>query len=74
MDDVFKSPEKKLIQFFKKSRNSWKEKAKQSTQEIRGFKKRISFLESSKQVLKEKNKQLQMQLAALNKALEEKKQ
>jgi hypothetical protein len=75
MDDSFKSPVKKLNKFFQKSRDLWKGRAKQSIQEIRGYKKRILFLESSKELLKESNKQLKAQIAILTKELErEKKQ
>jgi gas vesicle protein len=73
MDEPFKSPVKKLNKFFKKSRDSWKERAKQAIQEIRGYKKRILFLESSKESLKESNKQLKAQIALLTKALEREK-
>ena len=53
MEDAFKSPIKKLNKFFKKSRDSWKDRAKKSIKEIRGYKKRIQFLEMSKASLKD---------------------
>lgn len=71
MDESFKSPVKKLNKFFQKSRDLWKERAKQGIQDIRGHKKRILFLESSKESLKENNKQLKAQINVLKKALEE---
>lgn len=65
----FRSPVKKLTQFFKNSRDKWKEKCKQAMLDIRGLKKRIEFLEISKTAfksqlkeLKEKNKKLQNEL------------
>lgn len=69
MEDIFKSPIKKLINFFKQSRDSWKERAKNSIQEIRVYKKRILFLESSKQLLKDKIKKLNDENIMLEKSL-----
>ena len=48
----FKSPVKKLMAFFKTSRDKWKEKCKQAMLEIRSLKKRIEFLETSEAELK----------------------
>jgi gas vesicle protein len=62
MEDRFKSPVYKLVNFFKKSRDRWKERAKKSIQDIKGYKKRIEFLETSKASLKEKNKELMKKL------------
>lgn len=67
MNHEFKSPTKKLIVFFKSSRDKWKSKCKNAMQEIRGYKKRIEFLETSKQSLKEKNKELKTKLNTLKK-------
>ena len=69
MEDGFKSPAYKLIKFFKKSRDKWKERAKQSIQDIKGYKKRIEFLEESKASLKEKNKELMKKLQEKNNEL-----
>ena len=57
----FKSPVKKLIAFFKTSRDKWKEKCKQAMLEIRSLKKRIEFLETSKAELKSQLKELKAQ-------------
>ena len=60
MED-FKSPIKKLIVFFKSSRDKWKEKCKQAMLDIRSLKKRIEFLETSKAELKSQLKELKTQ-------------
>lgn len=66
MEEVFKSPIKKLIQFFEKSRDKWKKRAKKAIKEVRANKKRIQFLETSKNSLKNKVHELKEK----NKALE----
>lgn len=57
----FKSPDKKLMVFFKSSRDKWKEKCKEAMLDIRSKKKRIKFLEMSKAELKSKLNELKLQ-------------
>lgn len=63
----FRSPVKKLTQFFKKSRDKWKIKCKKAMLDIRSLKKRIDFLETSKAELKTKVKELKSQIQQLKK-------
>ena len=65
----FKSPVKKLIAFFKNSRDKWKEKCKQAMLEIRSLKKRIEFLETSKAELKSQLKELKAEKKQLQSGL-----
>jgi predicted RNase H-like nuclease (RuvC/YqgF family) len=71
VEDIFKSPIKKLTKFFKKSRDAWKDRAKNSMKEIRGNKKRIQFLETSKESLKDKVQELKAKNRRLEKAMED---
>jgi hypothetical protein len=52
MEDNYKSPMKKLIKFFEKSRDQWKDKAVKAKNKIKLCKNRIKFLETSKASLK----------------------
>ncbi|MGB6975911.1 MAG: hypothetical protein WBE18_00405 [Gammaproteobacteria bacterium] len=70
MEDIFKSPIKKLNKFFKKSRDTWKDRAKKAMKEIRNNKKRIQFLETSKASLKDKIQELKEKNRELERALE----
>lgn len=69
----YKSPLKKLVVFFEKSRDQWKEKTLATKGRLKIAKHRIKFLESSKnelktqlKALKEKNAQLEIQLEAMD--------
>lgn len=69
MDDYYKSPMKKLVVFFEKSRNQWKEKTLTTKGQLKIAKNRIKFLESSKnelkiqlKILREENKKLEVQI------------
>jgi chromosome segregation ATPase len=71
MDNDYKSPLKKLVVFFEKSRDQWKEKTLATKAQLKSAKNRIKFLESSKselkdkvKTLKEEKKQLESQLNA----------
>lgn len=59
----YKSPLKKLVQFFRKSRDEWKKKAQATKQELKLSRNRIRFLEESKAKLKTEVKTLKAQLS-----------
>lgn len=58
----YKSPLKKLIQFFEKSRDDWKKKARAAKQALKLTKNRVRFLEDSKAKLKAEVNGLKTQL------------
>lgn len=66
---TYKSPLKKLVAFFEKSRDKWKAKAIEATYELKLNGNRIRFLESSKAELKQENQQLKTQLRELEQEL-----
>jgi len=45
---IYKTPAKKLISFFKKSRDKWKEKCKESKYQIKLLRKKIKYIEDNK--------------------------
>lgn len=45
---TYKSPQRKLVRFFEKSRNQWKAKYRDAKMVIKRFQNRIRFLEKSK--------------------------
>ena len=49
---LYKTPLKKLVIFFRTSRDKWKEKTLQAKKELKLCKNRIKYLESSKAKLK----------------------
>jgi len=61
----YKSPKSKLVTFFRKSRDQWKEKARESKAVIKRLKNRIVFLEKSKAGLQEKVTGLEQELSRL---------
>jgi septal ring factor EnvC (AmiA/AmiB activator) len=78
--ESYKSPQRKLIKFFEKSRDQWKAKCLVSKQELKRLKNRIRFLEKSKAHWKDRAKELEAELShmklkqeELEKELEEKK-
>ena len=66
---TYKSPLKKLVAFFEKSRDTWKAKAIEATYALKLNGNRIRFLESSKAELKQQNQQLKAQLGKLEQEL-----
>lgn len=52
-DKVYKSPERKLVRFFEKSRDNWKRKYKEAKKTIRYLKDRLRSLEKSRDYWKE---------------------
>ena len=61
----FKSPKGKLVTFFKKSRDQWKAKARESKAVIKRLKNRVVFLERSKGRLQSKVTELEQELSRL---------
>ena len=59
----YKSPKGKLVTFFRKSRDQWKEKARESKAVIKRLKNRIAFLETSKARLQDKVTALEQALS-----------
>jgi hypothetical protein len=52
-DKVYKSPTRKLVRFFEKSRDNWKRKYKEAKKTIRYLKDRMRSLEKSRAYWKE---------------------
>ncbi len=64
-EDGYKSPKSKLVRFFRKSRDQWKEKARESKAVIKRLKNRVVFLERSKGRLQSKVTELEQELSRL---------
>jgi hypothetical protein len=62
MENYYKSPTHKLVKFFERSRDQWKEKAMEAKNKIKLCKNRIKFLETSKAALKAEVKSLKILL------------
>lgn len=58
----FRSPVAKLVKFFRKSRDQWKEKCKRANRALKLLKLRLAKLETSRNRWKEKARQLQAEL------------
>lgn len=65
MENSFKSPIKKLNEFFLNSRDRWKARAKDAMKKIRVKNKRILFLEDSKKSLKNQIRELKEKIKNL---------
>jgi predicted RNase H-like nuclease (RuvC/YqgF family) len=61
----YKSPRRKLLRFFEKSRDKWKLKYLEVKKVLKRLTNRIRFLERSKAEYKQRVEELQAQLAAL---------
>ena len=59
----YKSPQRKLVKFFEKSRNQWKTKCLEAKKTIKQLKNRVRFLEKSKEQWKSRTKELEAELA-----------
>ena len=60
---TYKSPLKKLVRFFERSRDQWKAKCLEAKATAKGLKHRVRYLEESKEEWKTKAKQLEQELA-----------
>ena len=62
---TYKSPLRKLVRFFQKSRDQWKAKCLDAKATAKGLKHRIRYLEQSKEEWKTKAKELKQELARI---------
>jgi cell shape-determining protein MreC len=62
---TYKSPVRKLVRFFEKSRDQWKAKCLEAKATAKGLKHRIGYLEQSKMEWKTKAKELKQELARM---------
>ncbi len=61
----YKSPKRKLVQFFEKSRDQWKRKCSDAKAMVKRQNNRIRFLEASKEKWKTKAIELEKELARM---------
>lgn len=61
----YKSPRRKLVKFFEKSRNQWKAKSIAAKAQVKYLKNRIRYLEGSQAKWKSKALELETELARL---------
>ena len=64
-EKTYKSPIRKLVRFFEKSRDQWKGKCLEAKATAKGLKHRIRYLEQSKLEWKTKAKELEKELARM---------
>jgi hypothetical protein len=62
---TYKSPRRKLVRFFEKSRDQWKAKCLEAKAAAKGLKHQIRYLEQSKLEWKTKAKELEKELARM---------
>ena len=63
--NTYKSPRRKLVRFFEKSRDQWKAKCLEAKATAKGLKHRVRYLEQSKVEWKTKAKELEKELALM---------
>jgi uncharacterized protein YlxW (UPF0749 family) len=61
-ENEYKSPRRKLVTFFEKSRDQWKEKSSEAKAKVKQLKNRVRFLEKSKEQLKNEVTSLKIEL------------
>jgi len=61
----YKSPQRKLVRFFEKSRNQWKAKCHKAKSTVKQLKNKVRFLEESRQQWKSRTKELEGELAQM---------
>lgn len=71
--ETYKSPNYKLLSFFHRSRNGWKNKAEDRNLRIKRLKKRVAALEESRRKWKEKARAYKSRIAVLREETEEQK-
>jgi len=59
----YKSPRRKLLAFFERSRDQWKAKCREAKASLKRLKNRMRFLEKSKETWKSRAKELEDELA-----------
>lgn len=68
----YKSPQRKLVKFFEKSRDQWKNKCLDAKTKLKRFSNRIRFLEDSKKKLKEQVKDLKAEISQMRSDMQKK--
>ncbi len=63
---LYKSPQRKLVQFFEKSRNQWKTKYFETKSVMKRLQNRIRFLEKSREHWKKKAKEHERELIKMH--------
>jgi hypothetical protein len=64
-DLPYKSPMRKLIRFFEKSRDQWKAKCQTAKATVKRLQNRVRYLEQSKAAWKQRAQQLECEVAQL---------
>ena len=64
-EKIYKSPRRKLVKFFEKSRDQWKEKCRKAKAGIRLLSNRVRFLEKGREKLKNQVRELRAELARM---------
>ena len=67
----YKSPKRKLVKFFEKSRDKWKTKHQEVKKNVKQLKNRVNYLEQSKKDLKLRVKELESKLSQIKKEKEQ---
>ena len=62
---IYKSPKRKLVRFFERSRDQWKAKCKEAKATVKQLNNRIRYLEKNKAVWKTKALELEQELAQI---------
>ena len=70
--EPYKSPRRKLLRFFEKSREQWKAKCTRAKATVQRLQTRVRFLEKSKTLLQHRVSELEPDLKTLNRVLQEK--
>lgn len=65
---IYRSPQRELVKFFKRSRDQWKEKCLEAKARIKRQRDRMRFLERSKEQWKSRVKALEQELKQLKQA------
>jgi predicted RNase H-like nuclease (RuvC/YqgF family) len=65
----YRSPQRKLVRFFEKSRNQWKAKCRDAKRMVRRLKNRAAWLEHSRDTWKARAMQLRQRVHELETAL-----
>jgi hypothetical protein len=63
--ETYKSPQRKLVRFFEKSRDQWKAKCQTAKATVKRLQNRVRFLERSKAALKTRNQALEAEVTQL---------
>ncbi len=64
--ESYKSPVRKLIPFFKKSGNQWKEKCQEAKYQVKLLKNKIRYMDKSKEKFKMRVKELENEICLMN--------